>query len=83
MSDSIKKYKEIREDKKDRLSALYVIESQIQNLGIHETLTNDNYEWLDDAEFHKLRNYYIQHTNLVENYIRISIERLENDNPVM
>ena len=83
MGDSMKKYKEMQEDKKDRLSALYVIESQIQNLGIHETLTNDNYEWLEDTEFHKLRNYYIQHTNLMESYIRISIERLEKNNPVM
>lgn len=67
----------MQEDKKDRLTALYVIESQIQNLGIHETLTQEDYEWLDDKEFHKLRNYYIQHTNLMEHYLRVSIERLE------
>ena len=51
---------------------------RIENEGIGYTFKHySSFEEIEDKEFHKLRNYLIQHIDLMELYLKKTIKELE------
>ena len=47
--------------------------SIIDKEGLHNTFKNySDFNRIEDTEFHKLRKYYLQYANLLENYIKVN-----------
>lgn len=62
----------------DRNSKLewYHLKEYIQEHGIDEALRTGNMDWqhIFDSEFHKLREYYITHANLIDHLVELRLK---------
>lgn len=71
--EDLKKYNEQK-----LLKSFKKVTNLIENEGLYKTFKGDShFDDIDDEEFHKLRKYLIQHIDLMDQYIKNKINRLE------
>jgi Zn-finger domain-containing protein len=64
----------------NELEKVNFLRNKMKNEGFHYCFKHySNWDEIEDEEFHKLRKYYLQYAELLENYLKVKTERLEKD----
>ena len=66
-------------DLHEELENFEMVRYRMKAEGFHYCFKNySSFDEIKDPEFHKLRKYYLQHAELLKNYVNNTIESLEN-----
>jgi len=59
----------------------YHLKEYIQEHGIDEALRTGNMDWehIFDSEFHKIKEYYVLHANLIDHFIETRLAKDRRD----
>ena len=64
----------------EELEKFQMVRYRMENEGFHYCFKHySSFEEIDDPEFHKLRKYYLQYAELLEDYVNNSIEKIEDE----